>query len=110
MRCGAESCSCFVTGLTFRCYKLELVKNSLVIEGDEWIRETARAAAVPDILHGLRTLAVSPRASHLSAPSVRPAPVVDGEIRHLLRPRADRTACGACENVRARGVMPLAVR
>jgi hypothetical protein len=66
-RCGPECCSCFVTGLTFRCYERELVKNFLVIEGDEWIRETARAAAAPDILHGLRTLAVSPKALHLSA-------------------------------------------
>jgi hypothetical protein len=66
-RRGPEGCSCFVTGLTFRCYGRELVKNFLVIEGDEWIRETARAAAVPDILHGLRTLAVSPKTLHLSA-------------------------------------------
>jgi hypothetical protein len=66
-RRGPEGCSCFVTGLTFRCYGRELVKNFLVIEGDEWIRETARAAAVPDILHGLRTSAVSPKALHLSA-------------------------------------------
>ena len=35
-------------------------------EGDQWIRRTARAAAVPDTLRGLWTSAVSPRALHLS--------------------------------------------
>jgi hypothetical protein len=36
-------------------------------EGEEWIRRTARAAAVPDMLPGLWTSVESLKASHLSA-------------------------------------------
>ncbi len=43
------------------------MKNSLATEGEEWIRKTASAAAVPDILRDLRTSAVSPRGLRLSA-------------------------------------------
>ena len=35
-------------------------------EGDEWIRKTARVAAVPDILPGLWTSVESPKALLLS--------------------------------------------
>jgi hypothetical protein len=36
-------------------------------EGEEWIRKTARAAAVPDLWHGLRRSMVNPKAWHLFA-------------------------------------------
>ena len=62
-----ETCSCFVTGFTFWRRERKLVQNSLATEGDQWIRRTARAAAVPDTLRGLWTSAVSLRALHLSA-------------------------------------------
>jgi hypothetical protein len=39
----------------------------LTTEGEEWIRMTARAAAVPDTLPGQWTSAASPMAWHLSA-------------------------------------------
>ena len=69
----------------------------LITEGVEWLRKTARAAAVPDTLLGLWTSAVSLKALHLSARSVRPAQVADGKIRLPHRLQADRTACGACD-------------
>jgi hypothetical protein len=43
-----------------------LVKDSVAIEGDEWIPRTARAAAVPDTLPSQWTLVVGPKVSHLS--------------------------------------------
>jgi hypothetical protein len=101
----SDICSAFVTESTLWFRRAELVKNFSTTEGEEWIRTPARAAAVPDTLPGPSTLAASPTAWHSSACSVRPAPAVDGENRFPLQPRADRTACGACENVRARCVM-----
>jgi len=69
----------------------------LATEGEEWIRKAARTAAVPDTWRVPWTLRVSPRAWHLSVRSVRPVPAADGKILRPPRPRADRTACGACE-------------
>jgi hypothetical protein len=48
--------------LKFDCFNETLGAN----EGDEWIRCAARAAAVPDILPSLWTLAVSPKAWRFS--------------------------------------------
>jgi hypothetical protein len=59
-------CSRFVTELTLSLSHRELVKNSLATEGEEWIRKTARAAAVPDTLPDRWTSAVSLTAWHSS--------------------------------------------
>jgi len=86
------------------------MQDSLATEGDEWIRVTARVAAVPDMLTSRWTLVASPKAWHLSGWSVRPAQAVDGKAQFHLRPRADRTACGACENVWAWAVILPALK
>jgi hypothetical protein len=62
----SKVCSDFVTQITFWRRDANLVKDSVAIEGDEWIPRTACAAAVPDILPSLWTLVVSPKVSHLS--------------------------------------------
>ena len=82
----------------------------LTTEGEEWIRKAAHAVAEADTLRNPWTLAVSPKGLHLSEFGVRRAEVADGRIRFPHPPRADRTACGACENVRARTVMVPALK
>jgi hypothetical protein len=62
----SKVCSDFVTQITFWCGDANLVKDSVAIEGDEWIPRTARAAAVPDTLPSQWTLVVGPKVSHLS--------------------------------------------
>jgi hypothetical protein len=47
----------------------------------------------------------SPMVSHLSVVSVPLAGALAGSARSHLLPPADRTACGACENVRNRTVI-----
>jgi hypothetical protein len=101
----ASSCSCFVTQFTFWRRERDLMKNSVATEGDEWIRRTVRAAAVPDMLPSLWTSVASPRASHLSECSARLAVAVDGKTRFHPILRADRTACGACETYEPGAVM-----
>ena len=47
--------------------RIRIGEKLLSIEGEEWIRMAARAAAVPGTLHDLRTLVANPRESLLSA-------------------------------------------
>jgi hypothetical protein len=86
----------------------EINEKLLTTEGEEWIRKAAHAAAEADTLRNPWTLVVGPRGLHLFAFSVQRAEAADGRIRFPHPPRADRTACGACENVRTRTSRPKA--
>jgi hypothetical protein len=56
----------FRNRINFVTAPMQISEKLLATEGEEWIRKAARAAAVPDTLHGLRTSAASPRAWRLS--------------------------------------------
>src|SRR5712672_2992478 len=66
-RRSTHGCSAFVTRVTFWRGERQSMKKFLTTEGDVWLRKTARAAAVADILLVPWTSAVSPRAWHSSA-------------------------------------------
>ncbi len=99
---GFESCSDFVTKITFLQRSANLVPHSFSTEGDEWIRRAVRAAAVPGMSPSRWTSVAGPKAWRLSGSSVPRALAAAGSTPCHLLPRADRTAFGACENARAR--------
>jgi hypothetical protein len=70
------------------------MKNSLATEGEEWIRKTASAAAVPDILRDLRTSAVSPRGC-----------VYPLEVSRLCRQRTEKFSAPHDRGLTARPVV-----
>ena len=56
----------FRNRINFLALLRRIGEKLFVIEGDEWLRKTACAAAVADTLPDLWTSAVSPRVWHLS--------------------------------------------
>jgi hypothetical protein len=56
----------FRNRINFLALKSRIGEKLLATEGGVWLRKTARAAAVADILLALWTSAVSPKVLHLS--------------------------------------------